>query len=129
MSDELTRAMAQDALLRVAQLEGLLAQYIEDYPEQEDSGVPVPGEGGGTTFTGVVLAGVPYTPDQFDTHSSVTESTPATYLQVDTWLLKITWHTQASESWWIDSIPVGMLSGLLIYKLVPHYVDDDGGMG
>jgi hypothetical protein len=36
--------------LRVAQLEGLLAQYIEDYPEQEDSGVP--GDGGGRGWSG-----------------------------------------------------------------------------
>jgi hypothetical protein len=80
---------------------------------------------GRATFTGVMLAGKLYATTE-DLPGSFAYIEPPgeghTHLNIDMQNLTVA-YGEVSTLWYVESIPISVLSGLIVIPLVPHYVE------
>ena len=95
--------------------------------------------GGDGSFKGVMLVGHAYIQGNWDSETETWELPEgsedveliggvalddAKYLAVDMYNLTVTWVSDKGTEWYIDYIPINMLSGLIVYPVVNHYIEE-----
>jgi len=77
-------------------------------------------------FTGVMLVGTYVSPDEipYDGPLDSEGNEQRNFLCIDMKEVGVYWSNMASSNWQVDSIPASAVSGLIVYPVLPHYVED-----